>query len=284
MNKNVCREFKCTRHDSIMATIAAMATNVLTEVEKTWCAQIREAAMKENIPYDSDFSLAQFAIVTKGSIPKALKRMKKQNAYKDVRKYSIKEAAEKMAKMMPNSTMCCGRDVEGRIVVFFRADTFKSSLYQHPEFFDLMYAYLTDILSSMTSNLEDIRRGATFLLDMKNMGWGNFSSEMEKRMAQLYQDNYPIKLKKILFIDPPWIISMIMGIASLFIKQKLRDRIVKSWRVGEGKDHFSAHVTPANLPKLYFEHGAFDGEKKPVHEWVQSCLDEKQKNIDSLKL
>ena len=72
-----------------------------------------------------------------------------------------------------------------------------------------------------------------------------------------------------------------MNIASLFLKQKLRERIVKCWRAGYGAEHFSAHITLDNLPKLYFENGIFEASSNShsVLEWIQSRLDEKEKNV-----
>ena len=94
-----------------------MDENVLSEEEKCWCTQIRVAAEKEKVSYDSDFSLAQFAIVTKGSVPKALKRMRKQNEYKALRKHSVEEAAENIAKMILKNIKSKEESEERKVII-----------------------------------------------------------------------------------------------------------------------------------------------------------------------
>jgi len=62
---------------------------------------------------------------------------------------------------------------------------------------------------------------------------------LDKKLASVYQDAYPIKIKKIFIVNPPSFLVALMEVAKLFMKKKLLDRV--------------APVRPEGLPE-YFEH------------------------------
>ena len=45
--------------------------------------------------------------------------------------------------------------------------------------------------------------------------------EGQKRFAGLYQDGYPLKLKAMVMVDAPWIMTAILKICRLFLKKKV---------------------------------------------------------------
>ena len=60
----------------------------------------------------------------------------------------------------------------------------------------------------MHADLDAIRKGIVFMADCEGMGWKNFSFEAEKRAAQFYQDAYPVRMKSIVMLDAPRIVSV----------------------------------------------------------------------------
>ena len=84
---------------------------------------------------------------------------------------------------------------------------------------------------------------------MTTFGWKNFDSEFEKKFAGLYQNCYPLKIKYMLLINPPWYLSTMMAIVKLFIKKKLADKIKCVWtKKAKGKKLLYNHVERHQIP------------------------------------
>ena len=59
----------------------------------------------------------------------------------------------------------------------------------------------------------------------RGMGWKNFSFELEKRAAVLYQDAIPCRFDMMLMVNGGYLIRMMVALCKVFLKKKLADRI-----------------------------------------------------------
>mmetsp|Transcript_40934 Transcript_40934/g.94983 ORF Transcript_40934/g.94983 Transcript_40934/m.94983 type:complete len:186 (-) Transcript_40934:60-617(-) len=78
-----------------------------------------------------------------------------------------------------------------------------------------------------TPTLAHVRRGSFFFVELKGYGWRNFSMTLDKKVTSVYQDAYPIKVKKILIVNPPALslFVAIKEICKVFVKKKTIDRV-----------------------------------------------------------
>ena len=78
--------------------------------------------------------------------------------------------------------------------------------------------FVTDFLVMMEAcnhDLDRIRHGCTFVTQCRGMGWANFSAEIEKRSAALYDNCYPLRFGMLPLVDAPWIVNAMMAICRL---------------------------------------------------------------------
>lgn len=55
--------------------------------------------------------------------------------------------------------------------------------------------------------------------------WANFSLQMEKVIAEMFQDVYPVRVVQVNMMQPPWYISMVLGMMKPFLSKKMTNRI-----------------------------------------------------------
>ena len=56
-------------------------------------------------------------------------------------------------------------------------------------------------LDCVNYDLDQVRRGSTFITNNADIGWANVSMEFEKKCAAVYQDAYPAKYHRFPIID-----------------------------------------------------------------------------------
>mmetsp|Transcript_17958 Transcript_17958/g.40311 ORF Transcript_17958/g.40311 Transcript_17958/m.40311 type:complete len:274 (+) Transcript_17958:47-868(+) len=208
-----------------------LGENELTEEEKGWAATLQLQAQKDGILIENTFMLHAFALLGKGDLKKGLFRAKHWNEI--CAQWGLRETAQDAATAwMRNSTfeeffLTAGRDEEGRLMMCTKMATFipKDSLKTDEDWRFIMRA-LSDNMRAMTPTLRDVRNGACIVSWMKGYGWRNVNPSVERKLASIYQDSYPVKMKRIVVIDPPLIFRAVMKVFSVFMKKKLIDRIV----------------------------------------------------------
>ena len=91
------------------------------------------------------------------------------------------------------------------------------------------------LLDALNCDLDEIRAGVEMVQDCKEMGWGNVNMEVEKRSADLYQDAYPAKFKKIVLVDTGFIVGAIIKVSARECVRSRAERMPKgmpmnNWR------------------------------------------------------
>lgn len=86
------------------------------------------------------------------------------------------------------------------------------------------------------------RHGVTVLVDFTNVSWSNIDQEFVKMFVDFFQNGLPVRLKNILLYRPPIWIQWTIRMLSLFIKEKLRRRIILTYTLDD-------YIDPADLPQ-----------------------------------
>mmetsp|Transcript_48875 Transcript_48875/g.122137 ORF Transcript_48875/g.122137 Transcript_48875/m.122137 type:complete len:199 (-) Transcript_48875:462-1058(-) len=190
-------------------------SNTLSPEEERWVSELWEACKAENLQPKGKYELACYAIVSKGNTQKGIARMKKiRQLQKEegLEQVDVEEAWDWMDKTLPGCCQAGGVDAEGRTTLFMDYAAFHPGNIKTPRDWALMMVAFFDLFDCMSATLDDVRKGCGFVAQCQGMGFSNFSLEMEKRFAQVYQDGYPMKFKLIMMINPPTIINAIISI------------------------------------------------------------------------
>eukprot|EP00039_Didymoeca_costata_P004044 m.71083 g.71083 ORF g.71083 m.71083 type:complete len:166 (+) comp12206_c1_seq2:566-1063(+) len=123
------------------------------------------------------------------------------------------------------------------------------------------------------STLPDIRRGMCFFGNCTHLGWSNFDLRFERKISEIYQDGYPIKLNAIYLMNTPTIIRAMLKLASVFLKKKIRDRmnLIK-------EDDLWDYFSPENVPEVIGGEQKVNGDQ-----FVRDNLAQRVKTEEFLK-
>jgi len=109
----------------------------------------------------------------------------------------------------------------------------------------------------------DVARNGAFLIqDLDGLGWRHVDVKFQKKILELYQDNFPARLHKSMQLNSPMILKMIWGLFRPLLKKKLVDRFF----LGTKEDLLSY----IDKDQLWENYG---GTRKYSHEeWVKDVL------------
>jgi len=74
-------------------------------------------------------------------------------------------------------------------------------------------------------SMDYYRNGMIIVSDLSGMGWHNVDFELQRRMSDAMLDCFPMRVTKIVLLNPPWMITGFLNGLSIFIKKKVMDRI-----------------------------------------------------------
>jgi len=69
-----------------------------------------------------------------------------------------------------------------------------------------------------------LRNGITMIEDLTGYGWKHFDIDFQKQMSSIWVDTFPLRVKRILVLNPPMIFGAIIKICKTFMKSKMMDR------------------------------------------------------------
>jgi len=221
-----------------MADTAASARdeNIPTGEEIAWAKSIRTAMKAEGMPKElreaanamSDFFLLQLAIVSKGKVPKAIKRMNKYLAFKNQYKLddlSYEESTEWALNTFPGLVEGTGSlDVHGRVVSCLNYAQWLPAKIESDRDWSMSCKFFLGNMEASVATLAEARNGSVYLAQCEGIGWANFSMEMEQKFAQLYQESYPMKLKSIAMTNGGWLLNAFVSMCKWFLTKKISDR------------------------------------------------------------
>jgi len=76
-----------------------------------------------------------------------------------------------------------------------------------------------------SERMDAFRNGVIIVQDMTDMGWCNIDMLLIKNLMQVAQEYFPHRVKKILLVNPPGIVKLLLKLASVFVHQKFMKAI-----------------------------------------------------------
>ena len=100
----------------------------------------------------------------------------------------------------------------------------------------------------MQPDLEAVRAGIVILCDAKDLGWRNFSLEMEHHAAHLYQDAYPMRLHNMTMLHAPVMFKAMYALCKPFLSAKIKQAIVLNATLEQQvQGKFAEQVLPTTM-------------------------------------
>jgi len=78
---------------------------------------------------------------------------------------------------------------------------------------------------NMFEDLDFHRNGLIFIFDLHGVGWKNINLSLQKHINSALMDNFPMKVTRVLILNPPMILGALVNGVRLFVKRKIIDRI-----------------------------------------------------------
>ena len=205
--------------------------HTLTAEEVLWCKELKAALRGQGVPLpDSDFLLAQFAIISKGKTNEAVQRVQKyQSVVVGEYGYSTETAMQQaqgfLNKKWPSLVLPSKFVIDGHPTTCWDYAQFLPSKMQgESEWIALIQEWLLTMDASC-ADLDEVRAGATFVGLCRGLGWKNFNLEMEKRAAVIYQDSYPLRYHQFYMVDAGPILTAMMNICKVCTGRAARPRL-----------------------------------------------------------
>ena len=119
----------------------------------------------------------------------------------------------------------------GKMAAFAPTESTQGFLFLHPSLhfpgtmsFESMLRGITTLLFELLTYDDCVRNGVSVLILLENFGWANFSLETEKVFMEVLQKKFPIRIKKLFLINPPFIMSAILALTTPFLSAKMKER------------------------------------------------------------
>lgn len=241
----------------------------ITEEERGWALAIKEALQKKDAELANsvtDFEYAHHAIIAKEKVAKALKRIKRLHAFRKdhgVPGGSIPNAERALQTIQqyeassPGYNLSFGKDTKENIdadgvggssyVVVWDFAAFLPANYQKPEDWQMCFAAFHYMLDAMQPDFSAIRAGIIVVSDAENLGWKNFSLEMEKHAAHLYQDAYPLRITKMIMLHTPTIFKAMYNLCKPFLSKKVKNSIEPNGKLDQIQERFARELLPTTM-------------------------------------
>jgi len=87
------------------------------------------------------------------------------------------------------------------------------------------YVVWNNSVGTFMDGLDYHRNGLIFIADLEGVGWKNIDINLQKKVNGALMDNFPLRIKKVLILNPPPIIQAILSCIRIFLKKKIMDRM-----------------------------------------------------------
>jgi len=242
----------------------------LTKSEIVWAKEIKASIMEEDeilAQTITDLDYAQFAIITKGNLKRAMKMIhnlstfKKENGGIDTDAVAVDDISVLVEKAIDSIKLV---EKTGFIVSFGSVEkeepkysassvialnltAFNPRKYKSPEEWKVLFTALYYLCEASSATISDIKKGSSIICDCDLIGYDNYSSDINKYGSVLYQDSYPIRVKEIICLNTPFIFRAIYAIYKPFVSAHTTKVLTMGGSISEVQDKFS----PQNLPKRF---------------------------------
>ncbi|KAL3902533.1 MAG: hypothetical protein SGARI_005792 [Bacillariaceae sp.] len=251
-------------NDNDDASVTPEDPNVLSELETQRAREIKDAILKEDATLAAEFSdleYAQLAIVTKGKLQRALSMIRRWSKFKkdhgiivdessDAKKASeiAMQVIQDFEKGSKGFLLSCGKDPStGRHVSVWNYASFTPRSYKSPDDWKTCFAAFYYLCEAAAPDICTIRSGMAIICECDDMGWRNFSLEMEKHGAALFQDCYPLRTKEMTCLNAPLILRAMYALCKPFLKPHIKKIFQMSGTMEEVQERIPKNLLPRAL-------------------------------------
>jgi hypothetical protein len=218
--------------------IATRNDNVDIEMEPTpqelsWAQEIYKAARLDpeiNVARFIDLEILQHAIVAKDNVRKALKRMKRVQIFKET--YGIQldgsydegmRSLRTYLDLFPGFFLAVAPlDDQGTHCLCAEWAKFVARRIKFDdESINVLIRGFFYLLQATQPNTAAIRAGMVYIGDTAGAGRANYSLKVEERVASVYSNAYPIRIKRTIFMNVPWIFRLFFKAWRFFVSKKV---------------------------------------------------------------
>ncbi|PRP79558.1 protein tyrosine phosphatase, non-receptor type 9 [Planoprotostelium fungivorum] len=150
----------------------------------------------------------------------------------------------------------CARDKEGRKIIIVTPSLITSET-------DTLVARAKALLYITENEIDSVqsqRNGFSIIIDLRDASPTHFNRPSLKVILSVFEDAFPARFKQLYAVNAPWWLDIVYRVAKLFIKPKLRDRIVKV-----NQEELHNLVEPSQLPSSLGGTSSFDQK-----EWIET--------------
>jgi len=159
------------------------------------------------------------------------------------------------------------RDKFGRSVRYIRFSPIVPNTGPYTVMEMTKYATWLHYVGVYSDGMDSLRNGCSILCQAEGFGWKNFDFDFQKQVVPLWMENFPLLIRKIFLWNPPAVMSAILKIIYLFLKEKFIERI----ETGDSKDIVHL-VEPQFLIKEFggLVEWSSDNYVELMKEWVEA--------------
>ncbi|CAB9516304.1 tocopherol transfer protein-like [Seminavis robusta] len=246
----------------------------LTEQETEWAHAIKEALASKDSELANkitDFEYAHHAIIAKEKVDRALKRIQRLDTFRqehdippatEIHAEDALQMIQRFSAICPGIYMAFGKHStinststegdgdakeESHYVSTWDYSAFLPVNIATPEDWKTCVASFYYLLDACHPDITAMRNGLVMLTEAQGLGWKNFSLEMEKRAAHLYQDAYPVRYQAMIMLHPPKIFEAMYALVKPFLNKKIKDCIQLSGNLEQVQAKFTKEVLPTTM-------------------------------------
>ena len=224
--------------------------------EIAWALAVKQAARKDSRIDDlqiSDLEYVQHAIIAKDKTAKALKRIRRLQAFKET--YGIFQDGSyeqgirefhHFCTMFPGFYLGLGIK-DGVCLVCYDFSKYTVSRLNTKEFYSMSLRAFFYVLQSVNCDFDSVRKGSMGILDFSQAGPQNFSMEQEKRTASLFSDSYPLRTHMIAIVGANVFIRLFFNTLKMFLPRK----VARAYQFPANRHEF-LYASSAHVPAQYF--------------------------------
>lgn len=232
----------------------------LTPTELACAKEIKQAVVEQDGPDVAaklaDLEYAQLAMVTKGKLKRALKMIRRLQTFKEDHGIdpatdtpeSVLATIQQFERGSPGFFMSLGTNAAtGRAVTVWRYAAFNPKNYHGTEEWKLCFAAFFYLLDAMAPDIATIREGMCMVCECEGMGWKNFSLEIEKHGAALYQDCYPVRFKEMTCLNAPVIFKAMYQLCKPFLSKHTKKILNMTGELEQVQETHPKDMLPTTL-------------------------------------
>jgi len=139
---------------------------------------------------------------------------------------SIKELESVLEKMTMNFVIPGARDKLGAGITYMIMSE-DMEMGKEPYTLNTMKKWIAWFyyIGIFHDGIDSLRNGMCIIEDLTGFGWKHFDVDFQKQMSSIWVDTFPLRVKRLLVLNPPVIFGALVKILKTFFKGKMLDRI-----------------------------------------------------------